>query len=452
MKTDGYKGKTITVIGGGISGRALAILGKKLGAQVFVTEQKAIPASTRFVFDRTDITYEENGHTDRAWQSDLVLASSGLSPEAFPVEEARKRGIPVKGELDFVAPFLKGRILAVTGSNGKTTTTSLMGHLLSECGFQTKTVGNIGSPIAEAAFQDTDFVVTELSSFQLHWMDNFPVDLAIMTNLAPDHIDWHGSFEKYVHSKIRLLNQVRSQGETIAQSRDLHWIKTQREGIISLTDVIENCDNGRHLVLNGQEILFFDGKKAPQRLFGYSDSPLLGQHNLENCAMAFLGCLLQNVDPHKLLSAMKTFVGPPHRCEPVRTYQGICFIDDSKGTNVAATVTALNSLPGRKIVILGGQGKGEDYTPLARAVKHNASAAIVIGIETPKICQALQKAGCDTILPTRDMETAVRQALLLARHGDTVLLSPACTSWDMYPNYKERGNHFQSLVQNLESL
>ena len=356
------------------------------------------------------------------------------------------------GELDFVAPFLKGKVLAVTGSNGKTTTTSLIGHLLSEAGFKVRTAGNIGAPLAEAVGVDLDYIAVELSSFQLSWVRHFPVDLAVVTNLAPDHIDWHGTYENYISCKMKLLTQLKPGGQGIVQERDLGWIPGERGNIISLIggETPGEADACVSLLVSDRKVTYVTAN-GEQTLFTAEDLPLLGLHNMENGGMAFLACLLQGADINTLRSALRTFRGLPHRCELIGIRKGVRYVDDSKGTNVAATITALQSLNGKKVIILGGQGKGEDYSSLAQAVKEHASCAVLIGSDGPRIRESLIGAGFSDFFEEEDMEHAVHRASRVAREEETVLLSPACTSWDMYPNYKERGRHFQELVHRLES-
>ena len=412
------QGKRITVVGAGVSGRALAELAAKLGAKVFVSDAKELPEETKKLFESAGIDYECGGNTERALEADEVVVSSGISPKAPIVAEAIKRGMRVTGELDFVNPYLSGIVIGVTGSNGKTTTTSMIGYFLEKLGYSVMTGGNIGNAVAHAAGRDYDFIVLELSSFQLYWAREFMCDLAIVTNLAPDHIDWHGSYENYVASKANLINCLAPGGAAIYHEQvGAAWI-------------------------NG------GGCRMKHRLFLFDDVKLLGRHNLENAAMA-AGALAIFNTPEVTPELMGSFVPPKHRCAFAGRLRGVTFVDDSKGTNVAASITAMTSLPGTKVMILGGQGKGEEYAPLAEAVKLNARAAVVLGTEKEKIASALAAAGFENYSLVKDMDEAVRAAWKLAQEGDTVLLSPACTSWDMYPSYKARGEDFCRVVEEI---
>ena len=451
---DAMKGKRITVIGAGISGASLAQLGARMGAAVFVSDARKIePACTLDRFRSMNIRWEETGHTEKALDADCVVLSSGISPACFPVTEAKKRGIPVMGELDFIAPCLHGRIVGVTGSNGKSTTTCLIGHMLQRMGFSVAVTGNIGNPLGDAAFQPWDFIVAELSSFQLFWNHDLHCDVAIVTNLAPDHIDWHGSYEGYVESKGRILHTRRPDGWGIVQGRDIPALF--RDLPVSRTLPLRWKDEG----ISGLPALFVDGEKecvtmarndGEEPLFSFESLPLIGNHNVENGAMAAAAIRLLGIVPENMGSLFEGFKGLPHRCEFVACVRGVKYIDDSKGTNVASSATALSSIQGPKVVILGGQGKGEDYAPLADAVRRNATAAVVLGQEKEKIVSALRAAGFQGIWEASSMEEAVLTASRIVPENGTVLLSPACTSWDMYPNYKKRGEHFRKIVTGLE--
>jgi len=444
------KGASVSIIGAGKSGIALAMAGERLDYIPFVSDSGLVSESAATELRSRGIPFEESGHTERILESDVVVLSSGISPRSKAVKIAISAGKPLMGELDFLGPFVKSRVLAVTGSNGKTTTVTLAGHILERSGVKSAVAGNVGKPLADHLPGDTDVLVVELSSFQLFWAHSFPVDSAVITNIAPDHLDWHGSMEEYVLAKRKLIDLVAPGGSLVFQQRDREILEpfpadarltTLRWGEYAVTEQNE-------IVLT-EDRAIISGGGAAEDLFAFSDSPLLGNHNRENVAMALaalrsLGFIFSN--PR---SYLETFQAPAHRCQFAGKCNGVIFVDDSKGTNVAASVAALESLEGEKIIILGGQGKGEDYLELALAVKRKARGAVLLGAEKDKIGQALIEQGFSSFEKTRTMEEAVRAACRMARPNDMVLLSPACTSWDMYPNYGERGFHFQRIVRSM---
>ncbi len=447
------EGKRITVIGAGVSGLSLAAFASSLGARVFISADRPVAdTSIPEKLKALNIPWEEE-HTARAYESECMLLSSGIPPSSPAVKEARSREITVMGELDFLAPHLSGKILGVTGSNGKSTTTSLLGHMLKKRGFRTAVAGNIGIPLAEAAGKPWDYIVVELSSFQLFWNTSLACDLSIVTNLAPDHIDWHGSYGEYVRAKKKILTTRQKGSPVILQERDRAALEVDdaKEGRITLfywqgmsdpsafSSITADKDrNAAFLRQDGDENL----------LFSFPDLPLLGSHNIENAAMAAGALHLLGVRGD-LGALFEGFRGLEHRCEFVAKKGGRIYIDDSKGTNVASSSTALTSIEGTKVVILGGKGKGEDYAPLAETVKKEALAAVVLGEERENITAALAHVGFEAILQAEDMEDAVRQAAHFPG-AEVVLLSPACTSWDMYPNYQKRGEHFKAIVSGLK--
>lgn len=436
-------GKKITILGAGVSGLALARLASRLGADVFLSEAKDIPAETVEMLRSEGITFETGGHSQKTLDCDRAVVGSGFPPTAEVVAMLKERGVPLVGELDFVRPFLHGRLIAVTGSNGKTTTTSLVGHLLESIGARVATVGNIGKPMADIACAEFDYIVAELSSFQLYWSNELAVDIAIVTNIAPDHIDWHGSFGNYVEAKARLLSFAAEDGFAIVQERDMDILGARKEKTFALAWRESACPHA--IVLNEETK---SAKLYPNvHLFDFANTHLLGNHNMENVAMAMSALYLLGIDPSSVLPALGAYVPPPHRCAFVAEIDGVSYVDDSKGTNVAATVTALASLPGKKVIILGGRGKGEDYGQLKDALQANARWAILMGEAASEIANDLKKNGYDDFSIAGGMEEAVENAASRALPGDMVLLSPACTSWDMYKNYGERGDHFASLVR-----
>lgn len=445
-----YKDKRISVIGAGVSGRSLAELAAKLGAEVFVSDLKNITEDTVKVFEVMGIKWEEEGNTERVLVCDEIILSSGISHDIPILKLAASKGIPVTGELDFVYQFMSGRITAVTGSNGKTTTASMLGFFLERSGAVSMTGGNIGNSAANAAYNRTDFLVLELSSFQLNRVNKFKCDIAIVTNLAPDHIDWHGSYEKYVEAKANVILSLAPNGYAIYQERDSKDLNVP-DGMGYPLSWQKPDNNKKGIYLDKESSVAFicvkEGENAI-KLFDFEAVKLLGSHNIENTAMASAALLLLGHGPADP-AAISEYEPPRHRCAFAGSFKGITFVDDSKGTNVAASVAAMSSLEGDKVMILGGQGKGEDYAPLAEAVLKYAKSVLLVGAEKEKISFALDKAGYKSYSTVATMEEAVEEAYRNAAPGDTVLLSPACTSWDMYPNYGARGDHFCELVKGI---
>ncbi|MDR2523106.1 MAG: UDP-N-acetylmuramoyl-L-alanine--D-glutamate ligase [Synergistaceae bacterium] len=451
-KDKNWSGKRLTVIGAGVSGMALAFLARGLGARVFISEEKAeLPYDAAKRLEKIGVGWEAGGHSPRAFEADALLLSSGIPPFASCVREAERRGIPAVGELDFAVPHIQGRIVGVTGSNGKSTVTALIGHILKKAGLKVGVGGNIGEAASLFTGEKFDCVVLELSSFQLHWVHELKTAAAIVTNLAPDHIDWHGSYEAYTAAKAKLLSLQDERGWGVIQACDRQALSPSRPDRLTVLSWDEASDDrafGHVFMGKDRAVLRLGGKEYS--LFSYGDAALLGRHNLENTAMALAVARLLNVTLPPAPDALEGFCSLPHRCELAGLAEGVTYIDDSKGTNVAASVTALTSIEGRKVVILGGKGKGEDYRPLAEAVLKEAEAAVVLGAEKERIEAALRNAGFTSIHRASGMEEAVFTAQRLARPGMVVLLSPACTSWDMYENYKKRGEHFRALVRELE--
>ena len=441
----------LTVIGAGVSGQGLALLAKSLGENVLVSEQKTIPEEVKTLFAENNIDYEE-GHSHKVFDdTSEILISSGIPPQAKILQEAQAHGLKLTGELDYVLPHIRAKnLVCITGSNGKSTVTSLTGHILSRAGLKAGTGGNLGTASARFTQEDFDAVVLELSSFQLaRATQNLRSQVSIITNLAPDHIDWHGSYEAYVEAKSRVLTLRSPDGWGIIQDRDAETLKPSGKIItLSWTPEPQHKFSGHIFMGSDEAVLTLDGKT--HKLFNYSDTTLIGSHNLENVAMSLCAVYLLGVDGDAG-TLLEGFRPLPHRCENAGTVDGVLYVDDSKGTNVAASITAMTSIPGRKVIILGGQGKGEGYSPLAEAVKRECDSAVLLGAEAGKIQEALARAGFREIHRVSTMEEAVKLSQTLAKPGMVVLLSPACTSWDMYKSYKARGEDFCRAVKKLTS-
>ena len=446
--------KKIVVIGAGVSGQGLAFLASEMGYEVFVSDKKVIPDEVKKSFSEKNIAFEES-HSEKVFENtEAILLSSGLPLNLPVILEAEKRNIKMIGELDFVLPNIKSeKLICVTGSNGKSTVTALTGHILNRAGYKAGTGGNLGTASATFTKEFFDYIVLELSSFQLERATKIlNSNVSIITNLAPDHIDWHGSYENYVAAKAKILSLRGNENWGIIQDRDVEMLNPSGKIItLSWNEKPVNKFSGHIFMDKNCAWLIKDEEKI--KIFNYDDTTLIGSHNFENVAMSLCAYILvsgnKNFNVKNLLEGFKPL---PHRCEKAGELNGVIYIDDSKGTNVAASVTAMESINLPKIVILGGQGKGEDYTPLAEAVKRECESAILLGTEAEKIESALLKAGFKNIFrisesDSKAMETAVNKAYEIAKPGMCVLLSPACTSWDMYTSYKKRGEHFCRLVQ-----
>jgi UDP-N-acetylmuramoylalanine--D-glutamate ligase len=443
----------ITVIGAGVSGRALAVFARKLGHAVFVSEAKAVGDEAGELFRRFGVEYESGGHTERILDCDAMVLGSGVPPGCEPVSRAQEKGLRVIGEVDFLAPHLEGSLIGVTGSNGKTTTALLIGHLLKEAGFQAGVAGNVGSPLASHAGLNQEILVIELSSFQLFWAHGLHLDIAVVTNLEPDHIDWHGSVEEYYQAKAKIVGMLKSGGPLICQERDLSFLVPgvpSPAGVFPLSWEKEPAERRKESLLMKDDRAVMVSGGVERALFNYKDVRLLGRHNLENAAMSSAAFILEGGQREALAAALASFRAPSHRCELVETVDGVSFIDDSKGTNVAATIAALTSLEGDKVIILGGRGKGEDYGSLAEVVLMRSQAVVLLGEESPRIRQALESRDFKNIVEAASMSEAVSRAFQASSPGGMVLLSPACTSWDMYANFAEKGEDFQKWVKALK--
>ncbi|MBL3572269.1 MAG: UDP-N-acetylmuramoyl-L-alanine--D-glutamate ligase [Synergistaceae bacterium] len=440
-------GSRITVIGAGVSGLSTAMFAADNGYHVFLSDQGLINCEDKAKAEAKGVLWEEGGHTDKAWATDLVVLSSGIAPHSTPVQEAIRRGLPIIGEIDFVSPWLSAKLIGVTGSNGKTTTTALLAHLLKEAGFMAEAAGNIGAPLGSFVGRDLDYLIVELSSFQLHWAQETRLVGALLTNMAPDHIDWHGSYEAYQQSKLKIFNLLVRGGWGILQKRDRGFVSgIHGRQFHYLTWQTESADPG-DITIDSQDIAW--NINANKYSVAHNGLSILGRHNIENAAMAIVAAVSIGVAPDQLINGLKSFAPLPHRCEVIAMKKGILFVNDSKGTNVAAAVTALASLEGSKIILLGGKGKGEDYAPLVEALKRYAKKAVLYGEEGPALAEAIRSSGLeeDFFSIHLTLSDAFEQATMLADKGDMILLSPACTSWDQYKSYKDRGVHFQKLVE-----
>ena len=443
-------GKQVLVVGLARTGVATALFCAARGARVTATEERAESqiAETAAKLRAAGVTLELGGHGARTFvEQDLIIPSPGVPPMMPALAAARAVGIPVWSEIELAWRFLRGRLICITGSNGKTTTTSLIGHILETAGLPVQVAGNIGTPLISRVdlSSDSGFTVVEASSFQLESISAFRPDIAVLLNLTPDHLDRHGSFEIYARAKARVFENQTQQDAAIVNADDAvapqyapanaraFWFSRQkrveRGSFLRDGELVFRCEGGETVLL--------------QR----ADIGLRGNHNLENVLAAATAAKLAGVEPAAIAEGVRTFAGVEHRIEFVETVSGVEYFNDSKATNVDATLKALDAFSGNVVVILGGKDKGSDYTILRGALARHARRVLLIGSAAEKI--ETQLAGVVPAERAGTMARAVELAAERALPGDTVLLAPACASFDQFENYEHRGRVFKQLVREL---
>jgi UDP-N-acetylmuramoylalanine--D-glutamate ligase len=443
--------KRLVILGGGESGVGTAILGKKKGYDVFVSDFGSIKENYKEVLTINGIKWEDNQHTDSlVLSADLVMKSPGI-PEKTPiVQKLLAKKISVISEIEFAAKLTNAVLIGITGSNGKTTTTMMTYHLLKSAGLNVGLGGNIGKSFAwQVAENNFDVYVLELSSFQLDGSFTFNPHIAILTNLSPDHLDrYNYKYENYIDSKFRILqNQTQEDyfiydgdDEMIEKWLENNTIKAQKIPF-SLTKPFENGasiqDNTMKINIDNNEITMDTTHLA-----------LEGKHNMKNAMAAASVAQLMKIRKQTIRESLSSFQGVEHRLEKVLKIQNVQYINDSKATNVNATFFALDSVTSPTVWIVGGADKGNDYSELMELVNEKVKAIICLGVDNKKIIDAFGSV-VDTMVEVSSMADAVRTAQHLAEKGDTVLLSPACASFDLFDNYEDRGRQFKQAVQNL---
>jgi len=444
--------KRVLVVGLGKSGVASALFLKAHGAQVTVSDTKSGDELRNEIPVLLDhgITVETGGHGDRTFRGqDLIVVSPGVPVDAPPLVQARALGESVIGEIELAAQFLPGPIVAITGSNGKTTTTTLTGEILTAAGLPTLVGGNIGTPaisLAERANPETT-IVLEISSFQLETIQTFRPKVAVVLNVTPDHLDRHRTFEVYVDAKARIFENQQGTDFAVLNADDptcatlgsrtraeVFWFSRQKE-----------VQQGAW-VRDGN-IVFRDAK-GQREIMQVSEIPLKGAHNLENVLAAVCAGVLMGCAPDKIRQAVRDFKAVEHRLEFVATIRGVDYYNDSKATNVDATIKALESFPANIHLILGGKDKGSDYTVLNDLLRQRVKRVYTIGAAAAKIESQIKG---PEIVHAETLENAVRKANATAQSGDVVLLAPACASFDQFKNYEHRGQMFKEIVRGLAS-
>jgi UDP-N-acetylmuramoylalanine--D-glutamate ligase len=441
----------LVILGGGESGVGTAILGKKKGYDVFVSDFGKIKENYKEVLSINGIKWEEGKHTEnKILNADVVMKSPGIRDKSPIIKLLVENKIPVISEIEFAAPFTKAKTIGITGSNGKTTTTMLTYHLLKSAGINVGLGGNIGKSFAWQVVEDRyDYYVLELSSFQLDGNINYRPDIAIITNISPDHLDrYEYKYENYIASKFRITMNQTENDFLIYDADDeaiSEWLKnnTTKAQLIpfSLTKTFEKGaflkDNNMEININEEEFVMETQYIA-----------LEGKHNLKNAMAATSVAKLLQIRKQTIRESLSNFQGVEHRLEKVLKIQNVQYINDSKATNVNAAFFALDSMNSPTVWIVGGVDKGNDYSELMSLVHEKVKAIICLGVDNKKIIDAFGNI-VDIMIEVTSMQDAVTMAQRLSEKGDTVLLSPACASFDLFENYEDRGRQFKNAVQNL---
>ncbi|MFZ5752976.1 MAG: UDP-N-acetylmuramoyl-L-alanine--D-glutamate ligase, partial [Bacillota bacterium] len=448
------KGKVVVVIGAGKSGMAAAQFLASHGSRVYLNDIKTrenLEERSLHNLEKMGITLLLGAHGDIAGlQPDLVIVSPGVPLTIPPVAEARERNIPVWSEMELASRFTKAPMVVVTGTNGKTTTTALIGQIMEDAGFKTFVGGNIGVPfISEAEqLQPQDVAILEASSFQLETTESFKPFISLILNITPDHIDWHGSLEGYIKAKAKIFARQDEKDWLILngddrETRALAGLAKAKVLFFSRKHILEEgiC------VENGYLVVKLEGKTVP--VIKPEEIFIKGSHNLENALAAVGAGWLMGVSAESLERSLRTFPGVPHRLEPVLNIDGVRYINDSKGTNPDASIKALEAYPDPIILIAGGKSKGSDFTSFAEMIKDRVKALVLVGQAAGEIEEAVKKTGYYNYYRVETFKDAVYKARDLANQGDIVLLSPACASFDMFRSYEHRGEVFKELVHEL---
>jgi len=443
--------KRVLVVGLARTGVATSLFCADRGAHVTATDSRAEGEIGEAIakLKSAGVTLELGGHREKTFlEQDLIIPSPGVPADEAHLQVARAKSITIWSEIELAYRFLKGRLIGITGSNGKTTTASLVEHLLKTAGMQAILAGNIGTPLIGCvdAMRDDTWTVVELSSFQLELIDTFRPNIGVFLNLTPDHLDRHHTMEAYGAAKARLFEKQTGEDAAVLNADDaattpyapslprVYWFSRK-----------QRVAQGAYV--RAEEIVFRqDG--AEEVLLKLEDIPLAGSHNVENVLAAAVAARLAGAPAAAIAKGVRSFTGVEHRLEFVSEIAGVRYYNDSKATNVDATLKALDAFPGRILIILGGKDKGSDYTVLQKPLREKAILALLIGAAAEKIEN--QISGSVALERAETLERAVETASHAAQRGDVVLLAPACASFDQFKNYEQRGQVFKDLVRQLE--
>ena len=438
--------KKLVVLGGGESGVGSAILGHRKGFEVFLSDSSRLADKYADMLNREGILFEEGGHTmEKIMEADIVIKSPGIPDKVAVIKALREAGKEIISEIEFAGRYTSARTLCITGSNGKTTTTTLTHKILEDAGFNVGLGGNIGKSFAlSVATEDKDWYVLELSSFQLDGMFDFRADISVLMNITPDHLDrYNYKFEDYAASKMRIArNQTSEQkfvfmadDKNISSRLDAHAAEVTRlpfsKDMVGEDGIIRLSLGDKELEINSNKL------------------QIKGLHNIYNAMAASLAAMAAGVPAESILSSLYSFEGVEHRLEPAGVVDGVEYINDSKATNVDSVWYALGSMTRPTIWIAGGTDKGNDYEPLKELVYEKVKALVCMGLNNERLVESFR--GVVPVYPTNSLDEAMKVCRSVAKEGYTVLLSPACASFDLFKNYEDRGRQFKEYVKKIQN-
>lgn len=449
-----YMKKRIVILGGGESGVGAAILAKDKGFDVFLSDNGTLNPLHAATLDREGIAYEHGGHTEALiLNADEVIKSPGIPPTAPLIKALAAQGTPIISEIEFAGRYTDSKMVCITGSNGKTTTTELTCHILRAGGIDASVAGNVGRSLAlQVAREPHDVYVVELSSFQLENMYDFRANIAMILNITPDHMDRYDyEMQNYIDAKFRIIRNMTGEDAFIFWQDD-PVITRQLERVASAARMLpfaEHQEENTAAYVDAENDLIIDACNDPMKM-PRADLALNGLHNLYNSMAAGLSAKLVGVRNEDISRALADFEGVPHRLEPVAVIDGVRWINDSKATNVNSCWYALESMPESKttVLILGGKDKGNDYSEILPLVSRKVKAIVAMGLHNEKIMEFFGKE-VPEIVSTDSLQAAIAECQRLSTEGDTVMLSPCCASFDLFSSYVDRGNKFKSAVNSL---
>ena len=445
--------KKIVILGGGESGVGAALLAKAKGFEVFLSDKAMLSDKYKEILSQNGIPFEEGEHTEaKILDANEVIKSPGIPDKVELIKKLHSLKIPVISEIEFASRYTKAKIIAITGSNGKTTTTLLIYHILKNAGLNIGLAGNVGESFAKQVINDTfDYFVLELSSFQLDNCFNFKADVAILLNITPDHLDrYNYEFQQYIESKFRVLQNMTSADDFIYfQESEALMSELSKRTDLTVNrlpvSLIEKVERGSSLQ---KEILHVQYKQQSFD-FPVAELPIKGSHNAINALCAILACKSLGIDNEQIASGLRSFQSVEHRLEPCGELKGVQYINDSKATNVDSVFYALGSYNDSIILIMGGVDKGNDYRQIEQLVVQKVKALICMGNDNSKLLEFFGKK-VPMIFSVDSMQKAVQLSSDLGTEGDIVLLSPACASFDLFKNYEDRGRQFKVAVAGLK--